>query len=51
MKRIFNYLNPKIMNRIFNYADKHQTVALAIALASMVSYSFFVMIDAFNRVA
>jgi hypothetical protein len=47
IKRIFNYVNTKIMNRIFNYADKPYTTALA----SMASYSFFVMIDAFSQAA
>jgi hypothetical protein len=40
----------QIMKRIFNYLYTHQAVVLSVALALMVSSSFFVMIDAFNHV-
>jgi hypothetical protein len=41
----------KIMKRIFNYLYTHQAIVLSIALALMVSSSFFVLVDAFNHVA
>lgn len=39
-----------MMNRIFSFMNKRQTAVLAIAVAAMSLYSFFVMLDAFARV-
>lgn len=39
------------MKRIFDYLYSHQAAALSVALALLVSSSFFVMVEAFNHVA